>query len=265
MKFIGQEGILRELIYILPEFEAGRNMNILFSAPSGYGKTTLAFLIIGKLGVEQDTAYYIPDNDGNINFDHSKRFHLIDEAQNLKNPEILYRYMDDNSKYSVFILTNELGNLKEPVINRCIPFYFSPYTEEDIFSIVESVLISYDLDVNIISVIVQNCKNNPRVTKKVCERLENVFRVRGIPKTKEDILYILQNILRIYNGLNDMDFMYLNFLQKVGRAGLVAIANGIHMDKNTIQKEIEPFLIEKGIIQITPRGRILAKDITEWK
>jgi len=260
MRFIGQEGILKELQYIIPEFEIGNNMNILFAAPSGFGKTTLALLIVGKLKQEENTVLYIPDNDGHIFLDLERRFQIIDEAQTLKNPEILYPYMDKKDN-SFFILTNELGLLKEPLINRCIPFYFQPYTNEDILEIVMDTLITYEIDENLGEIIVQNCKNNPRVAIKLCERLENIFKHKGIPKTREDIEFILQDILGIYNGLNQMDFIYLRFLNSVEKAGLDAISNYTRLDKNTIRKEIEPFLLENGIIEITSRGRILRKKI----
>jgi len=57
----------------------------------------------------------------------------------LKEPEFLYYFLD-SGKFTFFLLSNESGNLKEPLINRCIPFIFHPYSQKEINLMVKTRL-----------------------------------------------------------------------------------------------------------------------------
>ncbi len=255
MKFIGQQRIWVELEFIVPELQAGKNINIIIRAPSGYGKTKLAAAIANAINPES-IDYNIPDGDGNIEIDTEKRIIIIDEIHTLVNPERIYPIMD--SKEHVMILcSNEFGELKEPLVNRCVDLIFDKYSAEEI-----TAICGWDFKENGMQIplecleeLARNCNLNPRIARNISDRLVTIFKRIGVPNTKEEIKEILKNILQIEDGLNPLHRRYLEYLAKVNRASLDSISFATRLDKKTITKEIEPVLAEKNLITITSRGR----------
>jgi holliday junction DNA helicase RuvB len=256
--FYGQEDIKKELEFLIKDVkDSGNNHNILFRAPSGYGKTTASFMLIKSINNGlKDFGYYIPDSDGNItNILDFYRIHFIDEIHCLKHPEILYPLLD-SKKYTFILASNESGDLKEPLKNRCIQFIFEPYTEGDMFNIVNDLLIKYKLSKELIMEISLRCKKIPRVAKIICERLDYTFKNYIIPNNLEELNMILQNILHIEKkGLNRQDLIYLDYLQNIESSSLQNIIYGTGIDRETILTEVEPYLLHLGLISITSRGR----------
>lgn len=255
--FRGQERIVKELENLLEDLVHGINMNFIFRAPSGYGKTTLGLLCLNILGIN-NSAMYIPE-DGMLNrpIQENLRFHFIDEVHTLKSPEFLYPLMD-SGQYTFFLASNESGDLKEPLRNRCIPFLFSQYSLTDMEGVVRGHLDT-KLNDEMINLIARRCRNTPRVAKIVCQRLESVFRNYLIPTNTDDLEMILNELLYIReNGINQLDETYLDYLESVGgRASLHTLISGTRIDKTTILTEIEPHLLYLKRIRITSRGREL--------
>jgi Holliday junction resolvasome RuvABC ATP-dependent DNA helicase subunit len=252
--FVGQTKIMEELNIIYNRMKGGDDFNILFRAPSGYGKTDLGLRIIA--GFPNEYLYYIPDDAGKINLVLSYRIHFIDEVHTLKQPELLYPHMD--SKLFTFLLaSNESGELKEPLVNRCIQFIFEEYTKEELSLYVNNIFNNFGIKLSSkqIEIITENGIGNPRIIKQICQRLINIFRIYGIPKDENELVNYIINILRIDNGLTEYHIRYLNYLKEVKRSSLVNISNCTHIDKATIVRDIEPVLLYKKLIKITPKGR----------
>ena len=262
--FHGQTIVVNEINLMLNAMiENEQKYNILFRAPSGHGKTTLALYCMSALGLK-NCAYYLPNTEGNNLsplFDDRKLIHTIDEIHELKSPEFLYPLMD-NGNYSFFILTNESGKLKEPLRNRCIPFIFHPYTLEEISSIIKDSLQSFRVPEEFTIEIANRSRGNPRVAKKICERLGYVFRFYDIPKDLESLKTILEEVLYIKEkGLTRFDEIYLEYLERVGgRASLISLISGTGIDRTTILTEVEPLLLYQGLVEITSRGRTLVEN-----
>jgi Holliday junction resolvasome RuvABC ATP-dependent DNA helicase subunit len=240
----------------------GKNYNILFRARSGMGKTTLSFVCMFILG-SKNCMYYLPE-DGKLvpNFNYGRRIHVLDECHTLKDQEIIYPLMDCG-KYTFFILTNESGELKEPIINRCIIFDFLPYSEEDIFKITKLHLEKFSLPDNLIRIISLTC-TFPREIKVLCDRLTYIFERLLVPKNEEELNNILQTVIGINDaGLNRLERNYLEYLESVGgQASLNVLSYGLGIDKTSLLRDIEPSLIYKKLIKITSRGRSLCKHTT---
>jgi len=262
--FHGQTIIVNEINLMLDAMiHDEQNYNILFRAPSGHGKTTLAIRCMSVLGFE-NCAYYLPNIDGNNldpEFNDRKRIHTVDEIHELKSPEFLYPLMD-RGDYSFFILTNESGKIKEPLRNRCIPFIFHPYSLNEIADIIKDSLQIPNIPEEFAIEIANRSRGNPRVAKKICERLGYVFRSYNIPKDLNSLITILEEVLYIKEkGLTRFDEIYLEYLNKVGgRASLISLISGTGIDRTTILTEVEPLLLYQGLVEITSRGRTLVEN-----
>jgi Holliday junction resolvasome RuvABC ATP-dependent DNA helicase subunit len=251
--FIGQKQLWIRLEYLIPKLKAGENFNLLFRAPSGYGKTKMAVMLATEIANDDEIQYELPNQNGEIYFDEFKRVNIIDEAHELKEPEYLYPYMD-SGKHTILLCSNEAGELKEPLANRCIPFIFDDYSILEIEEIIRRLL---NIPEEYVKEIAKNCQLNPRIAKDIICRQLNIIFERNYPQTVEDLKNIIVNVLQIENGLNREQKRYLEFLEKVERASLDLISYALHIDKKTITKEVEPYLVRTSKVRITPRGRML--------
>jgi Holliday junction resolvasome RuvABC ATP-dependent DNA helicase subunit len=259
---IGQEKIFKELSYISPQLEKGTSMNILLVAPSGYGKTSLGFYLLWFS--HGNFWYYLPEK-GEVRLHENKKFHFIDEIHTLDSFEWLYPLMD-SEKYVFIFATNEYGDLPEPLWRRCIRFIFEPYTDEQIKFLVLDFLAKSDFIIseNLAEKIASVCRRNPGVTKTVCQRLSYVFARDGIPD-EERLENILNEVLGIKNKLTELDMRYLAALKILGQASLDRISIYSRIPKTVVLRDIEPYLLEQGIISVGSRGRKLMEDQNELR
>lgn len=255
--YVGQKRIVKELGILLEDVSKGINLNFIFRAPSGYGKTTLVLLALNILGFGKSAIYIPEDGILNMPFQDQLRFHFIDEVHTLKNPEFLYPLMDCG-EYTFFFASNESGELKEPLRNRCIPFLFSQYTLEEMEDVVRNNL-EIKLENEMITLIADRCRGTPRVAKIICTRLSSVFRNYLVPKNIDDLERILNELLYIReDGINQLDELYLQYLENIGgRASLHTLISGTRIDRTTILTEVEPHLLYLNRIRITSKGREL--------
>lgn len=255
---IGQSRIKEEVSILMDEMLNGANLNLIFQAPSGYGKNLLATVICNYLGIG-DSNIYLGESVLR-NFNSSKRIHILDEIHELKDPESVYPVLD-SGEFVILLLSNEWDTLKEPLVNRCIPIEFSPYSLEELGLISSMVFLRKNLNISMefCIEIAKNSRGVPRVAELTSKRLSFIFRRVGIPESSEELEGILFDYLRIERGgMTERDKIYLDFLENQGGpTGLDTISYSTNLTKNTIRKEIEPFLIRQNLIKITPRGRIL--------
>jgi Holliday junction resolvasome RuvABC ATP-dependent DNA helicase subunit len=250
--FYGQEKIKKELVPLLAEIKNGKNYNILLVAPSGHGKTTLAYRILSLFSTKDFEVSEPPD----FSFDRGIRIHFLDEVHELVNPESLYKIMD-SKRYVVILATNETGLLKEPLVNRCIPLIFEPYDFFDMKKIIYSQLPT--LRDEFATELVRISKFNPRVATILCQRLEYIFDINGTPQDIDGFKSVLTNILNISEeGFNPLERKYVEFLRTSGgRASLDLIVNATRIDRNTVLRDVEPALVLAGVISIGYGGRRL--------
>lgn len=256
MKFLGQDRIWNELQYIIPEMKAGHNLNIILRSPSGWGKTKLATVIALQLeDCVDNIEYVLPYDDGTIELDDRKRVIVIDEVHTLKQPEVLYPLMD--SKQHVFILcSNESGELKEPLVNRCIDLSFEDYTLSEIGAIILQDLNNLGINISgdCLKLLAENSNFNPRMARQLAERVSIIYKNREIVDVNA-LRQVLENVLQLQDGLGPVHRRYLTYLEKVRRASLDSIAFATRIDKKTILREVEPVLIQKDLIFINSKGR----------
>jgi Holliday junction resolvasome RuvABC ATP-dependent DNA helicase subunit len=200
----------------------------------------------------------------NFYLSYGKRFHFFDEVHKLTTPENLYPYLS-GGKYTFTLATNMSGEVAEPLYNRCIPLIFEPYTVTDIFQMVALNLTTFRLTAEKIMAIAEQCKLNPRVCRILCERLNVIFNNLKVPMDSQELLELVEAIINIdERGLNPEERMYLNFLRKNGgKSSLNLLCNALRIDKMTLTRDIEPDLINLGLVSITSKGRLLHADTND--
>ena len=261
--FIGQRKIVLELKSISEELRSKFiGINILLRGQAGCGKTLLAKIFLKNFGTytfqlpNKNSGYELVWNEDISSY----RFHFIDEIHNLKHPEVLYPLMDNKEHIFVFA-SNEYGELPDALLSRCFVYNFSDYTPEEISIIVFQYARDRGifLEQTLADLFSKYARNNPRIVKSLFDRVLFIIH-RGYYSLNSKGITTALNDIGIYDGgYTDLDIKYMQTLSKLTSASLDSISRILKIEKNTVVNEIEPFLIDKGHIIISPRGRKFIK------
>jgi Holliday junction DNA helicase RuvB len=258
-KFIGQKKILLELTAIsLNLKEKFEGINLMFRGSAGCGKTKLAEMFLSNLGYY---TFQLPSTRNSFSFiwdDKAQqyKYHFIDEIHKMKSPETMYPTLD--TKKHVFIFaSNEYGELPDALLSRCFVYNFEDYTMEEMSQVISLYAKEKGifLEETLADLFAKYSRNNPRTVKSLFDRTLFIIN-RGYYKLNNKGITSALNDIGIYNGgYTDLDIKYLQTLSKLGYSSLDNMSRILKIDRNTILNEIEPFLISKGHINISSRGR----------
>ncbi|MGQ3685636.1 MAG: Holliday junction branch migration DNA helicase RuvB [Candidatus Loosdrechtia sp.] len=291
--FIGQNRTKENLsIYIEAARKRGEPLDhILFSGPPGLGKTTLSQIIANEVNTSIiSTSGPILDKPGDLagiltNLQEGDIF-FIDEIHRL-NPvveEYLYSAMEDFSidiiidqgpkarsvkinlqKFTLIGSTTREGLLTAPLRSRFgvlekLEFY--PWT--DIYKIVgnSARILSVQIDEKGAETIARRSRGTPRIANRFLRRIRDVAQVRGNDIINEEVALMGLEMLGVdENGLSDMDRKILETIIRYngGPVGLKTIAVSVSEEEDTIEEVYEAFLIQKGYMDRTPRGRVVTE------
>lgn len=256
MRFIGQKHIMRQLKFLLPELYSNKNLgwNFLLRGPSGYGKTTLALAMCKYLVGNSFQVFWADWTE----FEFRKRVVFIDEIHKISDHEKLYGVMD-SKKHIMLFATNQDGNLPEAFVNRCTHFIMSEYSIEELMLIAKEAL-SFRTSDKSLEEIVKAGNENPRIIKEeLCYKLNVYFKAYGhLDPLTVNMDEIIRDVFSIENGMDTLCRKYLEVLEDVGgTASIFLLKSILHIDDNTLKREIEPILLKKGKIKITSKGRSL--------
>jgi Holliday junction DNA helicase RuvB len=291
--FVGQAQARANLqVFIESARQRGEPLDhILFVGPPGLGKTTLAQIVAREMGVNfRATAGPVIARRGDLaaqltNLEEGDVL-FIDEIHRLQPAieEILYPAMEDYEldliigegpaarsvkinlpKFTLVGATTRAGLLTTPLRDRFgIPIRLNFYTVEELEFIVRrgARVMGVAMSDDGANEIARRARGTPRIAGRLLRRVRDFAVVDG---AKEVTRALADSSLRLLDvdevGLDQMDRRYLQMIAKNyggGPVGVETIAAALSEPRDAIEEIIEPFLIQQGFIQRTPRGRMLA-------
>ncbi|WP_036264361.1 Holliday junction branch migration DNA helicase RuvB [Methylocapsa aurea] len=292
--FTGQEAARNNLKVFIEAAKARREAldHVLFWGPPGLGKTTLAQIVARELGVNfRSTSGPVIAKAGDLAAQltglEDRDVIFIDEIHRL-NPaveEILYPAMEDFqldliigegpgarsvkidlSRFTLIGATTRAGLLTTPLRDRFgIPIRLEFYTIPELERIVRrgARVLAIAISDDGANEIARRARGTPRIAGRLLRRVRDFAAVDNEPEITRAIADKALRLLEVDTiGLDQMDRRYLLAIAvsfSGGPVGIETIAAALSEPRDAIEDIIEPYLIQQGFLQRTPRGRVLTQ------